>query len=126
MRQALEPGHTILLDEGKLLLTVEDTQHAFVRQGGMLSSRKSVTVPGLDIELPAVQKRIAALCTEAGKPFMVATQPLSSMEKNPFPTRAEVSDVFNAGPKSLCSLTAHFSCRRSNTQHILYAVECYA
>lgn len=47
-------------------------------------------------ELPAVQKRIAKLCREAGKPFMVVTQMLSSMEHSPVPTRAEVSDIFNA------------------------------
>lgn len=47
-------------------------------------------------ELPAIQKRIAARCVTAQKPFMVVTQMLSSMEHNPVPTRAEVSDIFNA------------------------------
>jgi len=47
-------------------------------------------------ELPAVQKRIAAKCRAAGRNFMVVTQMLSSMEKNPVPTRPEVSDIFNA------------------------------
>ena len=47
-------------------------------------------------ELPAAQKRIAALCREKGRDFMVVTQMLASMEQNPVPTRAEVSDVFNA------------------------------
>ena len=47
-------------------------------------------------ELPAAQKQIAAACSRAGKPFMVVTQMLSSMEQNPVPTRAEVSDIFNA------------------------------
>ena len=47
-------------------------------------------------ELPALQKRIASACRQAGKPFMVVTQMLSSMESAPVPTRAEVSDIFNA------------------------------
>ena len=47
-------------------------------------------------ELPAVQKRISAKCRDAGKNFMVVTQMLYSMEKSPVPTRAEVSDIFNA------------------------------
>ncbi len=47
-------------------------------------------------ELPALQKRIAAQCRAAGRPFMVVTQMLASMERSPVPTRAEVSDVFNA------------------------------
>ena len=47
-------------------------------------------------ELPAVQKQIARRCREAGRDFMVVTQMLDSMIRNPVPTRAEVSDIFNA------------------------------
>ncbi len=47
-------------------------------------------------ELPGVQKNIAETCLAAGKPFLVVTQMLASMEENPVPTRAEVSDIFNA------------------------------
>ena len=47
-------------------------------------------------ELPRVQKQIAASCRKAEKPFMVVTQMLSSMVNSPVPTRAEVSDIFNA------------------------------
>lgn len=47
-------------------------------------------------ELPAVQKKIALLCQKTKTPFMVVTQMLASMENNPTPTRAEVSDIFNA------------------------------
>ena len=47
-------------------------------------------------ELIGVQKEAAALCRAAAKPFMVVTQMLASMEHSPVPTRAEVSDIFNA------------------------------
>ncbi|MBR5047145.1 MAG: pyruvate kinase [Eubacterium sp.] len=47
-------------------------------------------------ELPGVQKDISEICSRAGKPFMVVTQMLASMEYQPLPTRAEVSDIFNA------------------------------
>ena len=47
-------------------------------------------------QLPAVQKGIAALCIACGKPFLVVTQLLASMEERAVPTRAEVSDIFNA------------------------------
>ena len=47
-------------------------------------------------ELPAVQKKIAAACREAGRDFMVVTQMLDSMMHRRVPTRAEVSDIFNA------------------------------
>lgn len=46
--------------------------------------------------LPFVQKEISAKCLDRGVPFMVVTQMLASMEKLPVPTRAEVSDIFNA------------------------------
>lgn len=47
-------------------------------------------------KLIAVQKQIAALCRKENKPFMVVTQMLASMEHSAVPTRAEVSDIFNA------------------------------
>ena len=47
-------------------------------------------------ELPAAQKRIAAACRAAGRDFMVVTQMLDSMRHRQVPTRAEVSDIFNA------------------------------
>lgn len=47
-------------------------------------------------ELPAVQKRVSGLARKAGKPFLVVTQLLASMEQAAVPTRAEVSDIFNA------------------------------
>ena len=47
-------------------------------------------------QLPAIQKGIAALCIARDKPFLVVTQLLASMEERAVPTRAEVSDIFNA------------------------------
>lgn len=46
--------------------------------------------------LPAAQKAIAGLAKERGKPFLVVTQLLASMEHSAVPTRAEVSDIYNA------------------------------
>lgn len=47
-------------------------------------------------ELPRVQKEIEETCKEKNVPYVVVTQMLSSMETNPVPTRAEVSDIFHA------------------------------
>ncbi len=42
------------------------------------------------------QKTLSDLCRHEGKPFLVVTQLLASMEHSPYPTRAEVSDIFHA------------------------------
>lgn len=47
-------------------------------------------------KLPAAQKMLSGICGEQGKPFLVVTQLLASMVDNPYPTRAEVSDIFHA------------------------------
>lgn len=185
IRAALTPGQDVLLDDGKLLLRMRPDGLADVVRGGELHSRKSIALPGVTLQLPAltetdrrnlavakeygvtglmqpfvrsredllavrealgqlgaedlqlyakvenqaglealeslldvadeiviargdlgnavplwdlpgVQKRIAKTCRAAYRPFMVVTQMLASMEHSPVPTRAEVSDIFNA------------------------------
>ena len=47
-------------------------------------------------ELPRAQALLTDKCCTAGKPFMIATQMLHSMHHAPVPTRAEVTDVYQA------------------------------
>jgi len=47
-------------------------------------------------DLPIIQKNLVRHAHWQGKPAIIATQVMTSMIKNPHPTRAEVSDISNA------------------------------
>lgn len=68
---------------------VKDVDHVVIARGDLGNA-----IPLW--ELPGCQKRLAAICRQAGTPFMVVTQMLDSMHTRAVPTRAEVSDIYNA------------------------------
>ena len=75
---------------------VDNLEHIIVAADGTMVARGDL---GVELQLaqgPTIQKKIIRSTVTNGKPVITATQMLDSMERNPRPTRAEVSDVANA------------------------------
>lgn len=107
VRQAsdIEPLQRIMAEKQKfvpILAKIEkpealDELDAIVEMfDGVMVARGDLGVEVPLERLPAIQKQIIRSANMAGKTVVIATQLLSTMQENPYPTRAEVTDVANA------------------------------
>lgn len=107
---AREPGHVqhlqLLLEQkgslARVIAKIENQQaidhlDAIVEaSGGIMIARGDLGSELPVEELPIIQRHIVERCSYHGRKVIVATQMLESMLENPVPTRAEVTDIFNA------------------------------
>ena len=63
---------------------------------GIMIARGDLAVELPFEQVPAISRHIIRECRRLNRPVIMATQMLSSMVENEFPTRAEISDVANA------------------------------
>ena len=87
------PAVIVKIEKHEAIVNFEDI---LAETDGVMIARGDLGLETPVSLLPLRQKQIITKCLAAGKPVIVATEMLGSMQHSPRPTRAEVTDVANA------------------------------
>ncbi len=92
-RNDFDPFIVAKIETGEAIENLEDILNEC---NGVMVARGDLGAEFGVTKLPRMQKYIISVANRLNKPAITATQMLTSMKDNPFPTRAEVSDIANA------------------------------
>lgn len=92
----LDDDHIQIISKIENKTAVDEIDNILKVSDGVMVARGDLGIE-IDLEkIPSTQKMIAKKAKENEKICIIATEMLSSMQENPRPTRAEVSDIANA------------------------------
>ena len=92
----LSDDHIQIISKIENKTAIEEVDNILKISDGVMIARGDLGIEMQLEKIPSIQKKITKLAKQEEKICVIATEMLSSMQENPRPTRAEVSDVANA------------------------------